>query len=129
MADKIYPVQLSGAQPQDVHEYRRFFTGTWTETGLATASSDWCDLGAPCTLAIELVVAALEGTSPTLDAIVETTHDPAVDSTGRTAITLAQFTAAGTKRGEAAVNRWVRIKRTYGGTVTTATATATVTFN
>jgi hypothetical protein len=60
-----------------------------------------------------LDVTARSGTTPTLDVVIQTSHD---GTTWRTAHTFTQATATGQQRAAFAIDRFVRASWTVGGT-------------
>ena len=67
------------------------------------------------TLALILAITAVSGTNPTLDVTVQTSRD---GSTWYTAGPFTQATATGTQRKVFALDRYVRLAWTIGGTDT-----------
>lgn len=73
------------------------------------------------TLSLSLVVSAASGTTPTLDVTVQTSRN---GSTWYSAGAFAQVTAAGTQRKTFALDRYVRLQWTIGGTTPSFTFSA-----
>jgi hypothetical protein len=69
-----------------------------------------------------LAVTAASGTTPTLDVVIQTSHD---GTTWRTAHTFTQATATGTQRASFPVDRFVRATWTVGGTTPSFTFAVT----
>lgn len=67
------------------------------------------------TLALVLAITAASGTSPTLDVVVQTSRD---GSTWYTAGAFTQATTTGTQRKTFALDRYVRLQWTIGGSDT-----------
>lgn len=86
----------------------------------ANGNSDAFFVGDKGTLRLSQTTSAVSGTSPTLDVSVKTSADGV---TWYTAGTFTQITGAGTERKCCAVDRWVRLDWTIGGS-STPTVTA-----
>jgi hypothetical protein len=89
-----------------------------TATGTGTVSEE---TGHRRTLALVLAITAATGTTPTLDVTVQTSRD---GSTWYTAGTFTQATATGTQRKVFALDRYVRVIWTIGGTTPSFTFSA-----
>lgn len=97
--------------------------GRWADTvGLTlaasaarttTANGAAVELGDKGTVRALLAITAASGTTPTLDVVIQTSHDGA---TWRTAHTFTQATAIGQQRASFTVDRFVRAAWTVGGT-------------
>lgn len=81
----------------------------------ATGTGDSFYVGDCGTLRLTLTCTAVSGTSPTLDTVIQTSKD---GTTWYTAGTFTQITAAASERKCVAVDRWVRLSHTIGGTDT-----------
>jgi hypothetical protein len=89
----------------------KFTEGTFTASGAGSTGQELGDRG---TCRLTLAVTAASGTTPTLDFDVETSED---NVTWRVAGSFAQMTAVGTQRKSfTGIDKWVRVKRTIGGT-------------
>lgn len=79
----------------------------------ATASGVAVEVGDKGTARVLLDVTARSGTTPTLDVVIQTSHD---GTAWRTAHTFTQATAAGQQRASFTIDRFVRATWTVGGT-------------
>lgn len=89
-----------------------------TATGMGSLSHETAHRR---TLALVLAITAATGTTPTLDVTVQTSRD---GSTWYTAGTFTQATATGTQRKTFALDRYVRLAWTIGGTTPSFTFSA-----
>ncbi|MCA1841964.1 MAG: hypothetical protein LC792_01985 [Actinobacteria bacterium] len=89
-------------------------TATGNDTGL--------ELGDHTDMRLKLDVTAVAGTVPTLDVTLETSFDNGVTDAWRTLGAFAQKTAVSSERKAfAGCDRWVRSRRTIGGTTPSVT--------
>lgn len=79
----------------------------------ATGNGAVVEVGDKGTARVLLDVTARSGTTPTLDVVIQTSHD---GTTWRTAHTFTQVTAVGQQRVSVPIDRFVRAAWTVGGT-------------
>lgn len=93
-------------------------TATGTSTGVEVAKG---------TVRLALVITAVSGTSPTLDITIETSSDNGVTDAWRSMGTFAQQTATttGVWKTLSGADRYVRSRRTIGGTTPSFTYSIT----
>lgn len=121
MADTIRVDRDGGRIEGGDNDYVNLHIAVWTESVLATATSTAVDLGGPRLIEGALDVMELDGTLPTLDVVIESSPN---GSTGW--VTAKAYTQATGATAETPlpfpVHQWIRVKRTYGGTVTASAA-------
>jgi hypothetical protein len=86
----------------------------------ATGNGTGVELGDKGTVRLVLIITAMSGTNPTLDITVETSSDNGVTDAWRSLGTFAQQTATttGVWKTFGGCDRYVRSRRTIGGTAT-----------
>ncbi len=90
--------------------------------GYPTKSGRWADTVSLTLAASAARTATANGTTPTLDVVIQTSHD---GTTWRTAHTFTQATATGTQRASFTVDRFVRASWTVDGTTPSFTFAVT----
>jgi hypothetical protein len=121
MADTITVVRAGAQIEGGDNDYVNIRNATWNESGLVTATSDPVDLGGPRLIEGALVVSALTGTLPELDVVIETSPNGSTGWVAAKAYTQATGATSETPL-PFPVHQWIRIERTYGGTVTASSA-------
>jgi hypothetical protein len=109
---------LVGAQAEGVNVYQSAIKATYTSNGIVDLNGEECDLGAPKVATARLIVTTLTGTTPKLDAKLQsrpTADDDWVDVTDGA---FTQAAAADEQVLAVVLHRFVRVVSNFTDTIT-----------
>jgi hypothetical protein len=120
---------MAGARAADVNVYQSALSAVYSSNGIADLNGEECDLGAPKVATARLVVTTLTGTTPKLDAKLQsrpTADDAWVD------VTDGAFTQVSTADEEVlavVLHRFVRVVSNFTDTITVCVMSVELTVN